>query len=108
MRMRAEGHQRLIEPLNALGYTCIAMMFLLTGAFSRREQTGRIVTAILAVVALQAAALGAAYLAGKDALFTPLMYVVALLPIAIGLYIIIEPGRRFPDQRALPIGASTT
>ena len=105
VRMRAEGHQRLVEPLNALGFSCIALTFLLTG-FSKRGQTGRIVTAIAIVVLLQAAAIGAANLAGKDVRFTPLMYVVALLPIAVGMYIIMKPGWRFPDRRPLPLGAT--
>ncbi|MSO72103.1 MAG: LPS export ABC transporter permease LptF [Rhodospirillaceae bacterium] len=107
VRMRAEGHQRLVEPLNSLGFACVALTFLLTGAFSRRGQTGRIVMAIFAIILLQSAALGAANLAGKEALFTPLMYVVALLPIAIGLYIIARGGRSSPARRTLPLGAST-
>ena len=106
VRMRAEGHQRLTDPLNALGFTCIALVFLLTGGFSKRGQTRRIVLAIGAVVVLQSAALGAANLAGKDGVFTPLMYVVALLPVAASLYIIIQPGRA-PTRPSLPLGAST-
>ncbi len=107
VRMRAEGHQRLVEPLNALGFSCVALAFLLTGAFNRRGQTGRIVAAIATVVALQSIAIGIANLAGKNALFTPLMYVVALLPLAIGLYIIVQPGWRIPVRRPLPLSAST-
>ncbi len=106
IRMRAEGHQRLTDPLNALGFTCIALAFLLTGGFNKRGQTRRIVGAIGAVVLLQSAALGAANLAGKDSLFTPLMYVVALLPVAAGLYIILRPGGRMRAP-SLPLGAST-
>lgn len=105
VRMRAEGHQRLVEPLNSVGFTCIALAFLLTG-FSKRGQTGRIVTAVATAVVLQAAALGATNLAGKDVLFTPLMYVVALLPIAIGMYIILKPGWRVSGQQPTPLGVS--
>ncbi len=105
-RMRAEGHQRLTDPLNALGFTCIALAFLLTGGFNKRGQTRRIVGAIGAVVVLQSAALGAANLAGKDSLFTPLMYVVALLPVAAGLYIILQRGGRI-NAPTLPLGATT-
>ena len=106
VRMRAEGHQRLVEPLNALGFSCVALTFLLTG-FNKRGQTLRIIMAIGIVVLLQAAALGAANLAGKDVLFTPLMYVVALLPIAVGMYIIMKPGWRAPGRQPLTLGAST-
>ena len=106
-RMHVEGHQRLVDPLGALGFTCVGLAFLLTGSFSRRGQTMRIVGAIATVVVLQAAALGAANLAGKDGLFTPLMYVVALLPIAAGMYIIVQPGWGSSDRRTLPLGART-
>jgi lipopolysaccharide export system permease protein len=106
-KMRAEGHQRLVEPLNALAFTCVGLAFLLTGAFNRRGQTMRIISAIATVVLLQAAALGAANLTGKDSLFTPLMYVVALLPIAAGMYIITQPDWRFSDRRIYPLGART-
>lgn len=106
-RMNVEGHQRLAEPLHALGFTCIGLAFLLTGSFSRRGQTARIVGAIVTVVLAQAGALGAANLAGKDGTFIPLMYVVALLPIAAGMYIIIQPGWGASDRRTIPLDAKT-
>jgi lipopolysaccharide export system permease protein len=105
-RMRAEGHQRLVGPLNALGFTLVALAFLLTGTFERRGQIRRILAAIGAIVGLQAAALGAMNLAGKAPVFITLMYAVALLPIAAGLYIILAPGRRGP-QHPLPLNART-
>jgi lipopolysaccharide export system permease protein len=106
-RMRVEGHQRLAEPLSALGFTCVGLAFLLTGSFSRRGQTVRIVGAIATVVLLQASALGAANLAGKDGIFTLLIYVVALLPIAAGMYIIMQPDWGVSDRRTLPLAART-
>ena len=106
-RMRAEGHQRLVTPLNAVGFTCMALAFLLTGGFSRHGQTGRIVGSIATVVLLQAGALGATNLAGKDPIFTPLMYAVTLLPIGAGLYIILMPSWRHPNRRSLAPAART-
>jgi lipopolysaccharide export system permease protein len=106
-RMHVEGHQRITDPLAAFGYVCMGLAFLLTGSFSRRGQTLRIVAAIATVVALQAAALGAANLAGKDGIFTPLMYVVALLPIAAGMYIIMQPDWGVSDRRTYPLAART-
>jgi len=106
-RMNVEGHQRLAEPLHALGFTCIGLAFLLTGSFSRRGQTTRIVGAIITVVLAQAGALGAANLAGKDGTFIPLMYVVALLPIAAGMYIIMQPGWGASNRRTIPLDAKT-
>ncbi len=102
-RMRAEGHQRLIEPLNAVSFACTALAFLLTGAFNKRGQTARIVAAIGAVVLLQASGIGAVNLAGGEPLFTPLMYTVALLPVAVGLYIILAPGRRPFGSKSLSL-----
>lgn len=106
-RMHVEAHQRLVDPLNAVGFTCIGLAFLLTGSFSRRGQTSRIIGAIITVVLLQAAALGAANLAGKDGIFIPLMYVVALLPIAAGMYIIVQPDWGVSDRRTIPLAAKT-
>ena len=106
-RMHVEGHQRLADPLNALAFTCVGLAFLLTGSFSRRGQTARIIGAIAVVVMIQAAALGAANLAGKDGLFTPLMYVVALLPIAAGMYIMKMPDWEVAARRTYPLGAKT-
>jgi lipopolysaccharide export system permease protein len=101
-RLKAQGHQRLVDPLNALGFACIGLAFLLTGAFNRHGQVARIVAAIAAVTLVQAAALGAVNLAGKNVWFIPLMYVVSLLPIAAGMYIIMKPGWRFPAQPLPP------
>ena len=62
---------------------------------------------LTAVVLLQAGALGAANLAGKDAIFTSLMYAVTLLPIGAGLYIILMPSWRHPNRRSLAPAART-
>jgi lipopolysaccharide export system permease protein len=98
-RMRAEGHQRLVGPFTAFGYALVALAFLLTGAFDRRGQTARLMAAIGTGIVFQAAALGAANLAGTDSVFIPLMYAVALLPVAAGLYMIVTPDRRLRRRR---------
>jgi lipopolysaccharide export system permease protein len=105
-RMRAEGHQRLVGPLSAISYALAAVVFLLAGGFDRRGQLLRISGAVAVLVAMEAAGLGAADLAGRQPLFIPLMYAVGLLPAGISLYIIASPvtSARFPkfvrwDQR---------
>lgn len=90
-RMRAEGHQRLTSPLNALGYALVAVAWLLTGPHERRGQAARIAGAVLTVVVLQAAALGAMNATAKAAALAPLMYLTALAPIAVGAYILVRP-----------------
>ena len=98
-RMRAEAHQRLIGPVGAFGYTLTALAFLLTGGFDRRGQLGRISGAVATLIVLEAAGLSAADAAGRDGTFVPLIYMVGLLPIAIGLYIIVWPVGSRPAQR---------
>ena len=95
-RMHAEAHQRLVSPIAALGYTLVALAFLLTGGFDKRGQIERIAAAVGAIVILQAAALGAMNLASRALIFVPLMYAVGLLPIAVGLYMIAAPDRLAP------------
>jgi lipopolysaccharide export system permease protein len=104
-RMRAEGHQRLTSPLSVLGYALLAAAWLLTGAHDRRGQVGRIAGAVITVVALQAAALGAMNAAAKTAALAVLMYMVALLPIMAGAYVLARPPLRLG---AAPAARQTT
>lgn len=90
-RMHAEAHARLVGPIAALGYTLVALAFLLTGSFDKRGQIERIAGAVGLIIALQAGALGAMNLAARTLAFVPLMYMVALLPVAAGLYMIAAP-----------------
>ncbi|MHB1204002.1 MAG: LptF/LptG family permease [Rhodospirillaceae bacterium] len=92
-RMHAEAHQRLVGPLAALGYTLVALIFMLTGVSDKRGQIERIAGAVGVIVLLHAAALGAMNLAARALFFVPLMYVVGLVPVAAGLYIIAAPDR---------------
>lgn len=101
-RMRAEGHERLVGPLNVFSYAFLALAFLLTGPFDKRGQTRRLIMSIGAAIAFQAAALGALSLAGNDSLFIPLMYVVTLLPVGVGLYMIGAPDRRLRRRFMVP------
>jgi lipopolysaccharide export system permease protein len=96
-RMRSEGHQRLALPLTVMGYALLAVTWLLTGAHDRRGQPGRIAGAVITVVALQAASLGAMNLTAKAAVLAPLMYLVALSPIVLCAYILARPPVKWLD-----------
>lgn len=96
VRMRAEGHQRVVGPLGALAFTLVALAFLLTGPFDRKGQTARMIAAVGVVIGLQAAALGVMSLASKDLAYIPALYAVALLPVPMGLYILLSPQWRWP------------
>lgn len=94
-RMRSEGHQRLAMPFNLIGYALVAVAWLLSGDFDRRGQWRRVGGAILCAVALQAAALGAMNATAKSAFLAPLMYMVALLPILGGAYILTRGAQKW-------------
>lgn len=90
-RAKVELHQRFISPLYCLGFTLIALACLLPAGFDRRGQGIPILSAIGLMVAVQAAALGVSNLAARELAFTPLIYVVALLPIGFGAWFIERP-----------------
>jgi lipopolysaccharide export system permease protein len=87
-RMQAEGHQRLVGPLSAFSYAFVALALLLTGSFDRNGQTRRLLLAIGGGIVFQTLALGATSLAGAMPAYLPLMYAVALIPVAIGMYML--------------------
>lgn len=90
----AEGHQRIVTPLFCLTFTLIALAAILSGEFSRRGQLGRILAAILIVIACQAANLGATYAAARTLAVVPVMYAVVILPALAALWVILRPRRR--------------
>lgn len=90
-RMHAEAHQRLSGPITALGYTLMALVFMLTGISDKRAQIERVAGAVTVIILLQALALGAMNLAARASVFVPLMYLVSLVPVAVGLYMIAAP-----------------
>jgi lipopolysaccharide export system permease protein len=95
LRLRIEGHQRLVSPLFTLAFTMIGLAALLSGEFSRRGQVGRILAAVLVVVAVQTTGLGLGNLAIKyGGAIVPLLYVNATLPFAVGLWLIVRAPRR--------------
>ncbi len=83
---RAEGHDRLISPLNAIAFASIALAVLVSSSFSRRGQTGRLLIAIGVMVLCQALGIAMKNLAAKNSALIPLMYANAFLPIILGLY----------------------
>lgn len=92
-RAKVELHQRFTSPLYSLGFAAVALAILLTAGFDRRGQTATILKAVGAMVAMQAAALGANNLATANLSFIALMYVAALVPIAGGCWVLVKPPR---------------
>lgn len=87
-RMRVEGHRRIYSPLANLAYALVGLAVLLTGQFSRRGQTERILVSIGAVLFLLCTDLGLATLTAKNLALVPLLYIWAVLPIAAAILLI--------------------
>jgi lipopolysaccharide export system permease protein len=89
--LQADGHQRLASPLYAFTFVIVALASLLSGQFSRRGQTLRVIGAVCFVVAIQALGIGFANLSSKIPALTALIYLNTIAPAAIALYFLIAP-----------------
>ncbi len=98
--LRAEGHQRLSNPLYALAFAMIALASLLSGDFNRRGQTRRILTAILLVMLLQVGGIGLSNWAAHFTGLIPLMYGVPVVAILGSAYML----SRYPRRPRLHAG----
>ncbi len=94
LKLRAEGHQRLVSPWLAPAFALIALATLLTGQFSRRGQGRRVTLAAMAMLLLQSLSISLHSLAGSNSAFVPLMYLLPLVIIAVCLWLILRQRRR--------------
>lgn len=94
LKLRAEGHQRLVSPWLAPAFALIALATLLTGQFSRRGQGRRITLAAMTMLLLQSLSISLHSLAGGNGAFVPLMYLLPLATIAVCLWLILRQRRR--------------
>jgi lipopolysaccharide export system permease protein len=97
----AEGHRRLTSPLYILVFTLVAMAAMLSGNFSRRGNTGRVLVAIAAIFALQLASLGLFNMSRRTLALVPLLYALPILSILAGLTLIIRLRVRRPSGLAM-------
>ena len=98
-KFTVEGHKRLVSPFASLGFTLVGLACLISGSFSRRNQTRQVATAIAIMVALQGSALGLENLIAKNLNLIPLLYAHGLIPIFAGYFAMIywQRGRRQPQ-----------
>lgn len=101
-RYKVELHQRFAMPLHNLAFAVIALACLLPSTFNRRGQGLQIMTAVGLMVLVQASALGTANLSTARLIFVPTLYLAALLPIAVGCWLLINPRRPFRLGKAAP------
>jgi lipopolysaccharide export system permease protein len=100
--LRLEGHQRLVVPLTALSFTIIPLVTLLCGEFNRRGQVRRILLAAALALLFETLDLGLRNLALRYPAGIVLMYLNALLPVAIGCFFLLDENRRRPLRRSAP------
>lgn len=98
-KLIAEGHSRLVAPLLALSLPFVALFILLPGQFNKRGQLPRLLAAVAIAAAVQGLAVAILPLASKNLLFVPLMYLNALVPIAVGAWILSPRARGAPALR---------
>jgi len=101
-----EVHKRLTSPLLAMSFTLIALASLITGSFSRRMQTQRILVSIFLMVGLQGSALGIENVTAKNLSLIPIMYVHAVLPGVLAFWYMLSQGhaRVKPAPRQMAYG----
>lgn len=98
-KLLVEAHRRLATPFTALSFTLVALVTSLTGSFRRYGGLFRPLTGILVVVALLAGGLAVTSLASRDTALIPLIWVQALLPGAVCVWLLLGP-----QVRLLPHG----
>ncbi len=88
-RFVVEAHQRLSMPLLSLGYGLVAFLFITYGEYSRRGQAVRIINAAAIFVILQVCQLGLINIVAKNLALVPVLYIMALMPIAVPIALLI-------------------
>lgn len=94
----AEGHRRLATPIYILVFAAIAMAAMLSGNFSRRGNTTRILVAIAAIFALQIASLGLFNVSRRTLAIVPLVYALPLASLFATLMVIMRARLRRPSD----------
>ncbi|MDA8248337.1 MAG: LPS export ABC transporter permease LptF [Rhodospirillales bacterium] len=97
-KLTVEANRRLSTPFTALGFTMVALVASLTGSFRRHGGLIRPLVAVLAVVALLALQLAVTNLAARNTALVPLIWVEALLPALVCLWLLFGPQARLVPQ----------
>src|SRR5690606_1883689 len=103
-------------PLNALGFTLVALVCILLGPFNRRGQNSKIMIAVILVVALQALNMAAVSAAKKQPDMLFILYITTFLPLIAGFFLLhtrgeqwlLQASRRWRHKRYLKTAGGTT
>jgi lipopolysaccharide export system permease protein len=96
-----EAHQRILVPLSAFSFCVIPLACLLPGELNRRGQLKRVLLAIGLAFAFELLDIGVNNLAFRSPAAIPLMYMVDLLPFALGFGILLRGGIKLSFRRPL-------
>ncbi len=86
--LRAEFHQRMIEPLYTIAYALIGLVAMLGGQFSRRGRPLRIAAAAAVVGGLQGMNFIGQDIMSKDPGLAPVIYMIPIIPILLGFFLL--------------------
>ena len=102
-----EAHERLLVPILAFSFAMIPLACLLPGEANRRGQLQRILLAVGLAFLFQSLDLAAKNLASRYWHAIPLIYLIDLLPLALGFGILLRGGTRLGFRRpAVPAFAA--
>ncbi len=90
-----DAHRRVISPLLAPAYVLIVLSFLLIGPLDRRGQGWRIISAVITTIAIQGLYLAAFNISRNNAFGLVFMYLITLLPLVSGLFLLSSAGENF-------------
>ncbi|MEQ8666887.1 MAG: LPS export ABC transporter permease LptF [Rhodospirillales bacterium] len=90
-KFRVEGHKRLIGPLTNVAFAATALVCLFAGGFTRRNQTKRIVAAVVVILVMQLLVLGAEKISARNAAMVPLLYAAIGIPTIGSLLLLLKP-----------------
>ncbi len=105
LKLYAEGHARLAEPLYNIALVILALSAVLGGGFSRLGYGKRILTAIAVAAVTRIAGFGVQAVADDNVWLNILQYAVPLAAVAWGLGQVFHRQARVP--RSAPIASPT-
>jgi lipopolysaccharide export system permease protein len=104
-KFTVEAHKRLSSPLLAMGFNIIALACMLSGTFSRRSQSRRVVLAIALLITIQAGVLAIQYYSARNLSWIPILYITAVAPSVFG-YLALLRARDWHRRRNRPAVAT--
>jgi lipopolysaccharide export system permease protein len=107
-KFTVEAHKRLASPITVLGFALVGLACLISGSFSRRMQSRRIVLAVAIIIGLQGFSLILENLCAKNLNLIPFLYLFAIFPVIAGFAFMMRSphGRRSKSARKAqaPVG----